>query len=206
MSSILFFQTVSNMHGESWTINWLSLICLTVERSWENDRERFFLWNQIHLLSGGIDDLCLKMFTEAGAMGVRRCKKADLKRIAKATGGTVVVTRSMSDFIYYYYYSQPLFAARWPIWRARRRSRRRCSAMLTRCGRDGGIDSKSDSKKMQQVTFVFHESNNISNDCLFLVVDTFALHIPFKNHACNVVGFFFPSQYIHLHTDMISRQ
>lgn len=38
------------------------------------------------LLSGGIDDLCLKYFVEAGAMCVRRCKKSDLKRIAKATG------------------------------------------------------------------------------------------------------------------------
>ncbi|XP_057338591.1 T-complex protein 1 subunit alpha [Microplitis mediator] len=38
------------------------------------------------LLSGGIDDLCLKYFVEAGAMAVRRCKKADLKRVAKATG------------------------------------------------------------------------------------------------------------------------
>ena len=39
------------------------------------------------LVSGGIDDLCLKYFVEAGAMGVRRCKKGDLKRIARATGG-----------------------------------------------------------------------------------------------------------------------
>ncbi|XP_033323481.1 chaperonin containing TCP1 subunit 1 [Megalopta genalis] len=38
------------------------------------------------LVSGGIDDLCLKYFIEAKAMAVRRCKKADLKRIAKATG------------------------------------------------------------------------------------------------------------------------
>ena len=38
------------------------------------------------LTTGGIDDLCLKYFVEAGAMAVRRCKKADLKRIAKATG------------------------------------------------------------------------------------------------------------------------
>ena len=44
------------------------------------------------LTTGGIDDLCLKYFVEAGAMGVRRCKKADLKRIAKATGGTLVST------------------------------------------------------------------------------------------------------------------
>ena len=35
------------------------------------------------LATGGIDDLCLKYFVEAGAMAVRRCKKADLKRIAK---------------------------------------------------------------------------------------------------------------------------
>ncbi|GMR51622.1 hypothetical protein PMAYCL1PPCAC_21817, partial [Pristionchus mayeri] len=42
------------------------------------------------LTSGGIDDLCLKMLTEAGVMGVRRCKKADLKRIAKATGATML--------------------------------------------------------------------------------------------------------------------
>ncbi|KAJ1529873.1 hypothetical protein ONE63_006605 [Megalurothrips usitatus] len=38
------------------------------------------------LCSGGIDDLCLKYFVEAGAMAVRRVKKSDLKRIAKATG------------------------------------------------------------------------------------------------------------------------
>ncbi|KAG5313206.1 TCPA protein, partial [Pseudoatta argentina] len=38
------------------------------------------------LLSGGIDDLCLKYFVETKTMTVRRCKKADLKRIAKATG------------------------------------------------------------------------------------------------------------------------
>lgn len=40
------------------------------------------------LTTGGIDDLCLKYFVEAGAIAVRRCKKTDLKRIAKATGAT----------------------------------------------------------------------------------------------------------------------
>ena len=40
------------------------------------------------LTTGGIDDLCLKYFVEAGAMAVRRCKKEDLKRIARVTGGT----------------------------------------------------------------------------------------------------------------------
>jgi T-complex protein 1 subunit alpha len=43
----------------------------------------------------GIDDLCLKMFVEKGAMAVRRCKKEDLRRIAKATGATLV--SSLSD-------------------------------------------------------------------------------------------------------------
>lgn len=44
------------------------------------------------LTTGGIDDLCLKYFVEAGAMAVRRCKKADLKRIAKATGAQFLTT------------------------------------------------------------------------------------------------------------------
>ena len=42
------------------------------------------------LTTKGIDDLCLKPFVEAGAIGVRRCKKEDLVRIAKATGATMV--------------------------------------------------------------------------------------------------------------------
>jgi len=40
----------------------------------------------------GIDDLCLKEFVEAGAMAVRRCRKEDLKRIAKATGAQLIST------------------------------------------------------------------------------------------------------------------
>lgn len=49
------------------------------------------------LCSGGIDDLCLKYFVEAGAMAVRRVKKADLKRIAKATGATYVTSLTNMD-------------------------------------------------------------------------------------------------------------
>ena len=45
------------------------------------------------LTTGGIDDLCLKYFVEVGVMAVRRCKKEDLKRIARATGGEHVVMR-----------------------------------------------------------------------------------------------------------------
>jgi T-complex protein 1 subunit alpha len=44
------------------------------------------------LTTKGIDALCLKYFVEAGALAVRRCKKEDLKRIGKATGGTVLLT------------------------------------------------------------------------------------------------------------------
>jgi len=44
------------------------------------------------LTTKGIDDLCLKSFVEANAMAVRRCKKDDLKRIAKATGATLIST------------------------------------------------------------------------------------------------------------------
>ena len=44
------------------------------------------------LTTKGIDDLCLKPFVEAGAMAVRRCKKEDLKRIAKITGASMIST------------------------------------------------------------------------------------------------------------------
>merc|ERR1719230_519079 len=40
----------------------------------------------------GIDDMALKYFVEAGAIAVRRCKKEDLRRIAKLTGGTLMIT------------------------------------------------------------------------------------------------------------------
>ncbi|KAF2451343.1 T-complex protein 1 subunit alpha [Karstenula rhodostoma CBS 690.94] len=46
------------------------------------------------LTTKGIDDMCLKHFVEKGAMAVRRCKKEDLRRIAKATGATLVSTLS----------------------------------------------------------------------------------------------------------------
>ncbi|EST06136.1 Chaperonin Cpn60/TCP-1 [Kalmanozyma brasiliensis GHG001] len=49
------------------------------------------------LTTKGIDDLCLKEFVEAGAMAVRRCRKEDLRRIAKATGGQLVSSLSNLD-------------------------------------------------------------------------------------------------------------
>ena len=42
------------------------------------------------LCSGGIDDFALKYFVEAGAIAIRRVSKADMRRIAKASGATVV--------------------------------------------------------------------------------------------------------------------
>mmetsp|Transcript_34830 Transcript_34830/g.77423 ORF Transcript_34830/g.77423 Transcript_34830/m.77423 type:complete len:556 (-) Transcript_34830:641-2308(-) len=44
------------------------------------------------LTTKGIDDMALKYFVEAGAIACRRVPKDDLKRIAKATGATVVLT------------------------------------------------------------------------------------------------------------------
>lgn len=44
------------------------------------------------LTTKGIDDACLKYFVEAGAIAARRVKKEDLTRLARASGGQVVVT------------------------------------------------------------------------------------------------------------------
>lgn len=52
---------------------------------------------RVILTTKGIDDLCLKYFVEAGAIAVRRVLPADMKRLAKATGGEVVTT--MSDLV-----------------------------------------------------------------------------------------------------------
>jgi len=44
------------------------------------------------LTTKGIDDMALKYFVEANAIALRRCKKEDLRRIAKLTGGTLMIT------------------------------------------------------------------------------------------------------------------
>ena len=49
------------------------------------------------LTTKGIDDMCLKTFVEAGAIAVRRCKREDLRRLAKATGATMISTLSNLD-------------------------------------------------------------------------------------------------------------
>jgi T-complex protein 1 subunit alpha len=44
------------------------------------------------LTSKGMDDVVMKYLVEEGVMGVRRCRKSDLRYIAKATGGRVLVS------------------------------------------------------------------------------------------------------------------
>jgi len=44
------------------------------------------------LTTKGIDDVANKYLIEAGVMGIRRVEKADIRKIAKATGGSVVAT------------------------------------------------------------------------------------------------------------------
>jgi len=52
---------------------------------------------KVVLTTGGIDDLCAKILTQAGVMAVRRVLKADLKRIAKSSGGVVLTSSSSLD-------------------------------------------------------------------------------------------------------------
>ncbi|MCQ8206050.1 hypothetical protein NP569_27615, partial [Vibrio parahaemolyticus] len=44
------------------------------------------------LTTGGIDDMYINYFVEAGAMAVRRVLKRDLKHVAKASGASILST------------------------------------------------------------------------------------------------------------------
>jgi T-complex protein 1 subunit alpha len=46
------------------------------------------------LTTKAIDDMALKYFVEAGAIGIRRVNLGDMRRLAKATGGRVLMTLS----------------------------------------------------------------------------------------------------------------
>lgn len=48
------------------------------------------------LTTGGIDDMASKEFVQNGVLAVRRCTKPDLRKIAKLTGGRLLLT--LSDF------------------------------------------------------------------------------------------------------------
>lgn len=62
-------------------------ICRESDISKERIQKILATGANVILTTGGIDDMCLKYFVEAGAMAVRRVLKKDLKRIAKAAGG-----------------------------------------------------------------------------------------------------------------------
>ena len=47
--------------------------------------------------SKGIDDLALKYFVEANCIAIRRCDKADMKRLAAATGAKILITFESKD-------------------------------------------------------------------------------------------------------------
>ncbi len=80
----------------------LALIALTrptseSEITLERIRKVLATGANVVLTTKGIDDLALKEFVEAGAMAVRRCRKEDLRRIAKATGGQLVSSLANLD-------------------------------------------------------------------------------------------------------------
>jgi T-complex protein 1 subunit alpha len=68
----------------------------------ESFREESILQERIKLIisaganviftTRGLDDLGAKFLIEAGAMGVRRVETSDLKHIAEATGGQIILT------------------------------------------------------------------------------------------------------------------
>jgi len=49
------------------------------------------------LTTKGMDDVAVKYLVEAGAIGVRRVSKSDLRRIAKASGAQVVTTLANNE-------------------------------------------------------------------------------------------------------------
>lgn len=62
---------------------------------------------KVIMTTKGIDDLCLKYFVEAGAIAIRRVKKEDMKRIAKASGGSV--SNSCFLMIFYFTFQKKFF-------------------------------------------------------------------------------------------------
>jgi T-complex protein 1 subunit alpha len=49
------------------------------------------------LTTGSVDELCQKYCVEAGVMAVRRCRRLDLKRIAKSTGAQLLLSLANMD-------------------------------------------------------------------------------------------------------------
>lgn len=85
------------MRYQNMPLNVLSLRHREIEITTERIKKILATGANVILTTKGIDDLCLKLFVEAGAMAVRRCKKEDLKRIAKATGATLTSSLANLD-------------------------------------------------------------------------------------------------------------
>jgi len=87
--------------GVSFLINDVSKIEGIKQRESDIIKERIQLilkaGANVVITTKGIDDLCMKYFVEAGAMAIRRAKKEDLRRIAKATGATLVTNLAALD-------------------------------------------------------------------------------------------------------------
>jgi len=89
MYSEVYYCMVRLLYG----LESLSVTCVCREADITKERIQKILsaGANVILTTGGIDDLCLKYFVESGSMAVRRCKKVDLRRIAKATGGKLLL-------------------------------------------------------------------------------------------------------------------
>ncbi|KAH9380901.1 hypothetical protein HPB48_008438 [Haemaphysalis longicornis] len=95
MGLILLYRTPTTMTGflpATPSLYFLSLFHREMDITKERISKILGAGANVILVTGGIDDLCLKYFVEAGAMAVRRCKKQDLRRIAKATGAQMLIS------------------------------------------------------------------------------------------------------------------
>lgn len=82
-------------HGVSYDITDPDQVALILKREENIMKERIELilkaGANVILTSKGIDDAAVKYLLDAKAMGVRRVEKEDLRNIAKATGGTILL-------------------------------------------------------------------------------------------------------------------
>lgn len=101
-AKIAFLDFNLNKHrmqmGVQVLINTPGEIEKVVQREMDICRDRihkmFAAGVNVVLTTKAIDDMALKYFVEAGAIGIRRVNLGDMRRLAKATGGRVLMTLS----------------------------------------------------------------------------------------------------------------
>ena len=101
-AKIAFLDFNLNKHrmqmGVQVLINTPGEIEKVVQREMDICKERiqkmFAAGVNVVLTTKAIDDMALKYFVEAGAIGIRRVSLGDMRRLAKATGGRVLLTLS----------------------------------------------------------------------------------------------------------------